>query len=205
MGVRSLIFEMRQPRQLFKRIPFLMALLIFWAVACLSQVALAETQPLVIDTAKTKVTVFGESTLHDFTSVVTHYDLNIEIEEESGEIVGARFTFNFADLDSGEKKRDKTMLKLLSHNDFPTGSFSSSKITRVNGQWVVEGILSFHGVEKVIRFPFDLKKENGKYLIDAKTVIDYQNWNLKIIKVMGFLKVFPALEITIHVEGRLTT
>ena len=190
-------------RQLFKRIPFLNALLIFWTVACLSPAALAETRPLVIDTAKTKVSVFGESTLHDFTSEVTRFDLRIAVDSDSGIIESARFAFHFTDLDSGNKKRDKTMLKWLSHNNFPTGTFSSSKITRVNGQWVAEGILSFHGVEKVIRFPFELKKENGKYLIDAKTVIDYQNWNLEIIKVMGFLKVFPALEITIHVEGRL--
>ncbi len=195
---------MCQQRQLFKSIPFFIKTwLIFWAVAVLSQAALAETRPLVIDMAKTTVSVFGESTLHDFTSEVTRFDLRIAVESDSGNVEIVHFAFNFADLDSGEKKRDKTMLKWLSHDNFPSGTFSSAKITRVNGQWVAEGILSFHGVEKTIRFPFQLKKENGKYRIDAKTVIDYQNWNLKIIKVLGFLKVFPALEITIHVEGRL--
>lgn len=164
--------------------------------------ATADVRPLDIDREKTMVNVFAQSTLHDFTSVVTNYDLKIEVDEESGEIVRARFSFNFADLDSDEKKRDKNMLKWLSHDAYPDGVFTIKKITDEQGKRVAEGTLSFHGVDKLIRFPFDLKIENGKYFIDAKTMIDYQDWNLEIIKVMGFLKVFPGLEISLHVEGR---
>ncbi len=179
-------------------------LILVLSIAWVFQAVSAEIQPLVINETKTKVIVFGESTLHDFTSEVTRFDLNIKVNGETGDVESARFSFNFAALDSDNKKRDKTMLKWLSHEDYPTGTFSSSKITHVNNQWVIEGTLSLHGVEKKIRFPFDLKRENEKYVIDAKKVIDYQDWDLELIKVMGFLKVFPGLEITIHVEGRPT-
>ncbi len=166
------------------------------------QQATAENRPLVIDKANTSVVVFGESTLHDFTSKVTSFDLKVLIDEETGNIEGARFVFNFADMDSDSAKRDKAMLKWLSHSSFPVGTFSSTRIVQEKNQWFAEGTLTIHGVKKKLRFPFDLKNEAGKITIDASPVIDYQNWDLEIIKVMGFLKVSPELEIALHVEGK---
>ena len=172
------------------------------ATLLVSHRAAAESRPLAIDKANTSVAVLVESTMHDFTSAVTSFDLNIQVDNESGDIVAAEFVFNFADMDSENAKRDRTMLKWLSHRDYPIGTFSTTSISLEKDQWMAEGRLSIHGLTKTLRFPFDLRNEGGKITIDANTVIDYQDWDLEIIKVMGFIKVAPELEIRIHVEGR---
>ncbi len=159
-----------------------------------------EEQLLQIEKANSKVEVAVNVTAHSFVASLENYDLKIMVDTESAKILNTEFSFDFEDLKTGKKARDKAMLKWEEHHKFPTATFVLAKIHELGEKIIAEGKLTLHGIEKDISFPINVHTEGPQWTIDGSTIIDHLDWDLPIVKVL-VLKVDPELTVTIHVEG----
>jgi polyisoprenoid-binding protein YceI len=66
-----------------------------------------------------------------------------------------------------------------------------------------QGTLTIHGVSKTVVFPYTAKKSGNTLTLDGKVSIDYQNFNLPIIRAMLVMTVDPQLVIGFHVVGKV--
>lgn len=162
-----------------------------------------EEQFLEIEREKSKIDVHVNVKFRSFVANLTRFHAEILVEPESLNITKAEFKFDFGDLKTGNKLRDKHMLKWMEYSTFPQSNFVLNRIREEGGMLKAVGKLTFHNEEHEIEFPFEFKREGAKWSIEANAVIDYRNWGLKIITFLFFIKVDPNVKVIIHLEGTL--
>jgi hypothetical protein len=111
--------------------------------------------------------------------------------------------WDFGDLKTGDVGRDAEMIKWLGGGKSP-GSFKFVKSwTDPQGVTHAQGTLTIHGVPKTVDFPYTAKKAGDKVILDGKVVINYQNFNLPVVRAMLVMTVDPQLVIGFHVVGKV--
>jgi polyisoprenoid-binding protein YceI len=139
---------------------------------------------------------------HKFTVVLKEYQPKIQIDPEKAQVESANFTFQFADLDSEKKKRDKKMRKWMDVDNHPDVQFTLTAVEEIEGQTVGRGEFSMHGAKNEITIPFDLTIDGDKVTLDGSTTINHHSWELETITLL-FFKVKPELNVHFHLEGTL--
>ena len=170
-------------------------LLILGLVACHGIAAELE-----VDKSVSKV--FAEvkaSPPHSFEVVVTDFESVLSIDD-SGAMTAARFTFDFADLDSDSNKRDSKMRSWMNVELNPVVEFVLEKTETREEGLVAIGELVMHGVSRQIEIPYSSRENQGKWILEGDVVLDHQEWGLEIVKLL-FFRVKPKLGIRIHIEG----
>lgn len=199
MGFTSYcLFVMKSPRWL------LVVALLCTAVA---RVLAADTpapaeRALKLDRSKSYVDVDVKATVDSFTGHLDRYDIAIPVDA-AGKIKDAVLTFKFADLKTGKTDRDAKMIDWLGGGT-PDGTFDLGLLALApDGQGQASGKLTFHGQTQLVEFPVVVKVQDGVYTITGKTTIDYRNWALKVIRMMGLMKVDPNVTVRFQFVGSL--
>jgi YbbR domain-containing protein len=78
-----------------------------------------DEQLLQIGKAQSKVEVVVNVTAHTFVASLENYDLKITVDTERAKIINTEFSFDFKELKTGKKARDKEMLKWEEYNKYP--------------------------------------------------------------------------------------
>jgi polyisoprenoid-binding protein YceI len=161
-----------------------------------------DEQLLQIGKAQSKVEVVVNVTAHTFVASLENYDLKITVDTERAKIINTEFSFDFKELKTGKKARDKEMLKWEEYNKYPNCFFILTALHEQGEKVIAEGMLTLHGIEKEIRFPIKVNTAGARWTIHGNTVIDHLDWDLPIIKKL-ILKVDPNLSVNFHLEGVL--
>jgi len=162
-------------------------------------VLLAAERSLKIDRSRSFVDVDVDAT-KNFTAHLDAYDTRVGVDD-LGKIKNAVFTFKFADLKTGNESRDTAMIKWLGGGS-PEGRFELGNLALTpDGQGQASGRLIFHGVTERIEFPVNVVKADGAYTITGETTIDYQHWNLKVIRMAFVFTVSPEVKIRFKLTG----
>lgn len=162
-------------------------------------VLLAAERTLKIDRSRSFVDVDVDAT-KNFTAHLDAYDAKMGVDD-LGKIKNAVFTFKFADLKTGNDSRDTAMIKWLG-GGAPDGRFELGNLAITpDGQGQASGRLIFHGVTERIEFPVNITKADGTYTITGETTIDYQHWNLKVIRMALVFTVSPEVKIRFKFTG----
>ncbi len=119
----------------------------------------------------------------------------------SAQAAGGTLTFQVADLKTGKDDRDEQMLSWLEAKKFPVATFVLKTLVPAGNQFEATGDFTLHGVTRSIHFPVMLGRAGNRATIDGSTTIDHREWDLKIIRKMGLLKVDPIIKITFHFES----
>ncbi len=141
---------------------------------------------------------------HQFTSVATDYAYDITIDPQTLAIQSASCSFEFSDLDSGEKSRDKKMCDWMDIEKYPSASFKMTDVQPPNadGQQVATGDFTMHGVTIPVTIPVTVTKHGDTIIIEGETELDHRNWGLKKVR-LWFFSVDPVLKPHFHLEGSL--
>jgi len=156
---------------------------------------------LKVDKERSRIQVDAKATGHEFTGTLGDYKATISGTSDKLLPTAVELTWKFADLKTGDEKRDAEMIKWLGGGG-PEGSFKFIKTWSDGGKDFAQGTLKIHGVSKTLAFPFIAKKEGKWVTIDGTAQLDYQNFGLPIIRNMAVMKVEPALQVRFHLVGQ---
>ncbi len=161
-----------------------------------------DAQLLQIEKDNSSIVVGVNVTAHSFVATLENYDLKIHVDAENAKIINTEFSFDFDDLKTGKKARDKAMLKWEEYKKYPNGSFILNELHEQGEKSVAAGKLTLHGIEKEITIPIKVQSEGTKWTIVGSAAIDHLDWDLPIVKFL-VLKVDSNLTVKFHLEGVL--
>lgn len=156
-----------------------------------------------VDTARSRIQVDAKATGHTFAGNLEKYTIRVEGDTATNQPTALKLAWDFNDLKTADEKRDEAMIKWLGGGK-PKGSFKFDKswdVTPEGGQ--AQGTLTINGVSKTVAFPYAVKRDGEWVTIDGKVSMDYQNFNLPIIRAMAVMTVDPKLVIRFHVVGKI--
>ena len=162
---------------------------------------MAET--MVVDRARSQITVAVVSTLHNFTGNLTNYQVKIQCDTNEVLPYVADVTFDFKDLKTGDPDRDKDMLKWLG---YPTNSavvFNLTGWKRDGTNTTAKGEMTMHGVKKPVEILVTVTTDHDNYDIVGSMQLDYRDFGLPVIRKMMMLKVDPQVTVRFHLAGKL--
>jgi polyisoprenoid-binding protein YceI len=169
--------------------------------------ALFLTPPLladtfVIDKSRSSIAVDAKATNHRFTGTLKDFDVKITGLRKSLVPTKVELKWDFKNLDTADKKRDRNMLKWLEYGKKPTGSFVMTKwIDDGKGNTFTRGNITIHGVKKEITFPCKVSR-NGKTITAAGNAqLTYTDFGLPHIRQLVVLTVNPKLSIRFTLVG----
>lgn len=162
--------------------------------------AATHADELKIDKAKSRIQVDAKATGHTFTGTLDDFKATVTGDRQSLLPSSVNLSWKFADLKTGDEKRDKEMIKWLGDKS-PSGSFKFTKTWIESGKTYAQGSLTIHGISKTIAFPFTATKNGNWVTIDGTASLDYQDFGLPIIKNMAVMKVSPELSVRFHLVG----
>jgi polyisoprenoid-binding protein YceI len=162
----------------------------------------APAATLQIDRQKSKIEVQVKSTLHDFSGTLERYELSIAFNPKTSVPAKVDLTFDFKDLDTGDKGRDSDMLKWLAYTSNPHASFHLTGWKQDGSQFSARGELSLHGVSKEIRISVTIEKDGETYDIKGTAGLDYRDFQLPLIRKVMVLTVDPHLTVQFHLVGK---
>ena len=158
---------------------------------------------LEVDKPHSSIQVDAQATAHSFTGTLKKFEAKATGDATSLKPAGFELNWKFSDLDTAEPGRDAEMLKWLGGGD-PKGSFKFAKswTDKTSGDYAM-GTLTLHGVSNTISFPYTVKQQGGLLVIDGKATLDYQIFNLPVVRAMLVMTVDPKLEIRFHIVGKI--
>lgn len=163
----------------------------------------ARSATLEVDAGRSRIQVQAKATGHAFTGTLEAY--SAKVSGDGGTLAPAAFdlSWNFQDLKTGDADRDTEMIKWLGGGK-PQGSFKFVKSwTDKQGVTHAQGTLTLHGVSKTIAFPYTVKKDGNWVTIDGKATLDYQIFNLPVVRAMLVMTVDPQLVVDFHIVGKV--
>lgn len=163
----------------------------------------AADQPLVIDPARSTFEVAVRATMDSFTGRLAAYAVQMRADPASGAITAASLAFRFADLQTGNPKRDAAMLAWIGAAH-PDGRFELTRLEPATGARLqAHGNLTLHGVTRPIEFPVAVTTDHSVYALDGEVTVDHRQFDLPIIKLMLLIKVNPLVQVRFHLQGAL--
>jgi len=106
-------------------------------------------------------------------------------------------------LRTADAERDAKMLEWLGGGK-PQGSFKWVKSwSDKQGGVHAQGTLTVHGVARTVSFPYTVKKEGKQLILDGKVTMDYQDFDLPVVRAMLVMTVDPKLVVGFHLVGKV--
>ncbi|HYC71100.1 MAG TPA: YceI family protein [Opitutaceae bacterium] len=162
--------------------------------------SLAAATTLKVDRPRSFVDVDVKATVGSFTGRLETYEAQVTFAP-SDKIQAAVFSFKFADLKTGEAKRDAEMIKWLGGGD-PAGSFQLGALALTpDGHGHATGRLTIKGRAELIEFPVTVSQLDGEWTIAGTATLHYTDWGLKVIRKMGLLRVDPEVKVRFKLIG----
>lgn len=168
--------------------------------------ALAAEHALSIDKTHSRIEVQVGATTHEFTLKLSDYEADILTDTATGRLTQALLRFKFADLKTGDEKRDEAMLAWENNDQFPEVVFNLISIkTDPVGKGVARGQLILHGVAQEITLELTVTtKDQLAYTIDGQGTMDTQDFGLPILHRYGFIRVDPVVTLSFHLQGTVS-
>ena len=147
------------------------------------------------------IVAHAKATGHSFDAIPEKYLCEIELNDDSKGLQSVSFSFDFADLKTGDQKRDKEMRHWLDTETFPALEFKATGWATKNGQSILQGQLSFHGQSRAVEIVMEVKREGDNIDLKGYMPLITNDYGLKPIRKMLFLKVNPLLRVEFHLIG----
>ena len=155
-----------------------------------------------IDPDASRIGIAVRLSMGSFKGVLEKYETRIQLAVGDQSISTAELDFDFSDLKTGNKRRDKDMLEWLDHENHPKGSFRLEEIAAQGEQLEARGTVTIHGVSKPIAFPVTIAFEGEHVTAEGSAKLNFLDFDLKPIRKMLFITVKPEMIIDFHLEGR---
>lgn len=166
----------------------------------------ASETPLVIDARRSHIEAMVTAPMETFTVKLTAYDALISVDPQEKRIGSAVVKFRFADLKTGDEKRDAAMRVWQQTDQFPECVFLLDALQpAVGGTFKACGKFILHGVTQPFTIPVAIAFTSAETcVIDGDLSLDTTAFGLPPIRQHLILKVNPTLQITFHLEGKIS-
>ncbi len=155
-----------------------------------------------IDADASHIGIDVRLSMGSFKGVLEKYDVRIQIDSGEKSVSAADLDFDFADLKTGNKRRDKDMLKWMDYENHPKASFRLDELVSQGEQLEARGTVTIHGVSRPIAFPVAITTEGERVTIEGSAKLNFLDFDLKPIRKMLFMTVKPEMNVDFHLEGR---
>jgi polyisoprenoid-binding protein YceI len=136
--------------------------------------------------------------LHTVYGVSQQVSSQISLAVDGKTIQQVTVTVPVESFDSGNRARDRDMLKVTEADRYPDVTFLSSDIREQNGRLQVTGQLTFHGHTKEISFPARQTWQSGDMVVNGEFDISLDGYSVKRPSIFG-MKVRDVLHIRFHI------
>lgn len=148
-------------------------------------------------TSESTLTYVLDHPIHTVYGVSDQVRSTVILGDAKGQIEQVEVIAPVSSFDSGNKNRDKKMLKVTDAAQHPAVKFKSTGITGSKELLTVQGQLSFHGVTRTVVFKAKPRYVADKLIVNGELVISLEDFNIKRPSVFG-LKVDDALPVKFH-------
>lgn len=149
--------------------------------------------------AQSSITYVLVHPFHTVHGVSNQASSTIDFNRHNQQVMAVQVTVPVKSFDSGNKTRDKDMLKVTNAVRHPEVTFKSTRITPNKEQLHVEGQLTFHGVTKEIVFDATQQRKEQTLVVDGQLIINLEEYDIKRPSIFG-MKVKDALTVRFHME-----
>ncbi len=149
------------------------------------------------DKARSSITYKLVHRLHTVYGTSSMVSSDVDLRKDKQAIKSVKVTVPVKSFDSGNSTRDKEMLKVTDAALYPEVQFQSTSITPVNGEIILVGKLTFHGVTKSISFKAKQQLNSQNLLVDGQFVISLEDYNIKRPSIFG-MKVKDELTVSFY-------
>ena len=172
------------------------------ALCGMMTLGLVGAETLKVDKDKSRIQVDAKATGHSFTGTLQDYTVTVSGNTSELRPTAFSLSWNFTDLKTGDKKRDKKMIEWLGGGT-PKGTFRFIKSWKKNGKTYAMGKITIKGVSKTVSFPYTAKREGNWITIDGTASLDYEDFKLPIIRAVAVMTVDPKLKVRFHIVGQI--
>lgn len=175
---------------------------VFAAFVIATLTSLGSERTLNVDKTGSHVDIAVKATVDSFVAKLTDYAPSIQIDPETGTVTGAKVSFHFADVKTGNEKRDREMNAWQQTDQFPDGNFTLSALTAgTDHKFTAHGSLTLHGVAHDVAFPVTITRVGTATNVEGEAEVDTRWFGLPVIRKFAFLKVDPVVVIRFHLSG----
>ncbi len=158
--------------------------------------------PLRIDREQSRIEIDVTATLGSFVGELADYEAQVEVDPESRRVQAAELVFRFADVVTGEDRRDRHMHAWQDTVHFPEGRFELQDLRiGAGGRVTASGRLTLHGQTHGLSFPITILTENRTVVIDGEAPVDVERWGLPAIRNFLIFRVNPVVMVRFHLQG----
>lgn len=161
------------------------------------------TSELLVDPNDSMIEVAVNATGDDFVAKLTEFESKITLADSNNVPIAASIGWDFANLKTGKKGRDKEMLNWLNHAETPKGQFVMTNCEVKDGSFIVSGRLTLHEVARELTIPMKMLREGDRVAFDGSVKLDHRDFDLPKIVKFVVLKVDPVLTIHFKIAGIL--
>jgi len=148
-------------------------------------------------TVQAHTEVFGDSSINPATTGITsHLKMNKTIESLSGSV-----DVSINTLRSDNSSRDEHMDKALESKKYPVAHYRFKKVSKTTSGYKIDGVLSFHGVQKPLQLDASITDKGQSIVIKGKGHFSLSSYNVKPIKLL-LLTVRDRIDLKINVNLR---
>lgn len=156
-----------------------------------------------VDTSRSRIQVDAKATGHTFAGDLKKYSLKVEGDATTAKPTALDLSWDFNDLKTADGDRDSAMIKWLGGGN-PKGSFAFTKCwDDASGASKAMGTLTINKVPHSISFPYTVTRDGDWVTIDGTATLDYQTFQLPLIRSMAVMTVDPKLVIRFHLVGKV--
>jgi polyisoprenoid-binding protein YceI len=117
--------------------------------------------------------------LHTVQGISNQVSSQLMLSENGIQIKRVNVSIPVQSFDSGNRRRDRDMLKVTEADRYPEVTFVSSDIVEQNGALAVTGQLSFHGVTREIKFTAQQVRQGEELVVEGGFVISLEEYNIE--------------------------
>ncbi|MEJ8757711.1 YceI family protein [Pontibacter sp. H259] len=147
------------------------------------------------DVSKSAISYVLKHPFHTVTGISRQAKSQATIAGNS--ITAVQVTVPVRSFDSGNRTRDKDMLKVTNETKHPTVTFRSSSITERSSNMHVTGQLTFNGITKQVTFNATQQQKENNLIVDGQFVISLEAYSIKRPSIFS-MKVKDELTIKFH-------
>ncbi len=133
---------------------------------------------------KSSVIYYMSHPMHDWEGTSKEVNSVIKVDKATGQIKQVAVLIKVETFDSQNANRDSHMIEVLEGLKFPYVSFQSTNVSITGDKANLNGVLTFHGVPKEVKFQVQLKQNKEQIEASGNFVVKMSDYKIKAPSLM---------------------